>query len=226
MKKSILIGIVSLLSYNFTMAQSQKAVITTTQGDIELIFYDNTPLHRDNFIKLAKDGFYDSLLFHRVIPEFMIQGGDPDSKNAKPGTPLGGGSIGDRVPAEFRPELYHRKGALAAARDNNPEKASSSCQFYIVVGKTLTDAELDNLESRTGVKYPVEHRQVYKTEGGTPFLDQGYTVYGQVIRGIDVVEKIVVAKRNQMDRPDEDQRILKVKITKAKKKDKKLLPKL
>lgn len=224
MKKSILIGTFSLLMIGSAVAQSKKAIITTTQGTIELVLYDSTPLHSNNFIKLAEDGFYDSLLFHRVIPEFMIQGGDPDSKHAKPGTPLGGGSAGERIPAEFRPELFHRRGALAAARDNNPEKASSGCQFYIVVGKTYTDADLDNLEGRTGVKYTKSQRNVYKDRGGTPFLDQNYTVFGQVIRGMDVVEKIVSVKRDGMDRPNEDQRILNVKIKKTNKKDKRLLP--
>ena len=224
MKRIILAGLVSLIIVNFASAQKYKALISTTQGDIELILFDQTPLHRDNFIKLSKEGVYDSLLFHRVIPEFMIQGGDPESKNAKPGAPLGGGSVGDRIPAEFIEGIYHRRGALAAARDNNPEKASSSCQFYIVVGKKLTDAELENIENRTGIKYTPEQKEVYKTVGGTPFLDGNYTVYGQVIKGMDVVEKIISVQRNKMDRPDEDQRILKVTISKAKKKDRKLLP--
>jgi len=181
---------------NFTVT------ITTDSGVIVVKLSDSTPLHRDNFVKLVKQGFYDSLLFHRVIPQFMIQGGDPTSKNAPAGNMLGnGGGDMTRIPAEFHPSLFHKKGALAAARDGNPEKASSACQFYIVEGKTFTDAELDMMETRLGRKYTAEQRNIYKTIGGTPFLDNNYTVYGEVISGLDVIHKIVTAQRDASDRP-------------------------
>src|SRR5690606_39266199 len=126
----------------------------------------------------ASEGFYDSTLFHRIIPQFMIQGGDPQSKNAPAGTPLGNGDIGYRIDAEINDVNFHRYGAVAAARDNNPDKSSSGCQFYIVVGKKYTDAELDQLNPRGERAFTPEQREVYKTEGGTPFLDGFYTVFG------------------------------------------------
>jgi cyclophilin family peptidyl-prolyl cis-trans isomerase len=179
-----------------------RVLIKTDSGIMIIKLYDSTPLHRDNFIKLVKEKFYDSLLFHRIIPEFMIQGGDPLSKNAPSGTMLGsGGGEMTRIPAEFRTSYIHKKGALAAARDGNPEKASSACQFYIVQGKKVTDAELDMMEQRKGMKYTAEQRNIYKTAGGTPFLDQEYTVYGEVVSGMDVIRKIVSAPRDKADRP-------------------------
>jgi len=189
--------------------------IETTMGHIVVEVYSDVPQHAENFLKLAKEGFYDSLLFHRVIPNFMIQGGDPDSKRAMDGQMLGNGDIGYKVPAEFMlPKYYHKKGALAAARDNNPEKASSGCQFYLVVGKQFTDGDLDMMETRNGVKYSVEARNDYKTIGGTPHLDGGYTVYGQVVKGQDVVDAISSAPRNASDRPNENVRILSMTIKK------------
>lgn len=162
-----------------TMPGSDKSIrvkISTDSGIIIVKLYDSTPLHRDNFVKLVKEGFYDSLLFHRVIPQFMIQGGDPLSKNASPGTILGnGGAEMTRIPAEFNASLFHKKGVLAAARDNNPQKASSACQFYIVEGKISSDAELNQIEQFYGIKYTPEQRKIYTTMGGTPFLDQNYT---------------------------------------------------
>lgn len=216
MKKIALLAFL-LLSFTFSFGQKVKAVITTTYGDIELFLYDNTPKHRDNFIKLAKDHFYDSTLFHRVIPSFMIQGGDPGSKNAPAGKMLGDGDVGYRVPAEINDSSFHKRGALAAARDNNPEKSSSGCQFYIVVGKKYTDAELDKITQRTGRKFTTSQREAYKTIGGTPQLDGNYTVYGEVTKGMDIVDKIVAQPRNSMDRPDADQLILKVRLIKKKK---------
>jgi cyclophilin family peptidyl-prolyl cis-trans isomerase len=187
----------------------------TTKGDIIIEVYADVPKHAENFLKLAKEGFYDSLLFHRVIPDFMIQGGDPDSKNAMNGQMLGNGDIGYKVPAEFMlPKYYHKKGALAAARDNNPEKASSGCQFYLVVGRLFSDADLTNMESRSGVKYSEQARTDYKTIGGTPHLDGSYTVYGQVVKGQDVVDAISSSPRNASDRPNEDIRILSTKVKK------------
>lgn len=211
-KLALLVLLVS--SFTFSFAQKVKAVITTTYGDIELFLYDNTPQHRDNFVKLAKKHFYDGTLFHRVIPGFMIQGGDPDSKNAPAGKMLGDGDVGYRVPAEINDVDYHKRGVLAAARDNNPDKSSSGCQFYITVGKKATDAELDKITQRTGRKFTNEQKEVYKTIGGTPFLDGNYTVYGEVTKGMDIVDKIASEARNQADRPNVDQVILKIRIKK------------
>lgn len=213
MKKNLLLPAL-LLSCTLTFAQKYRAVITTSYGNIELFLYDNTPRHRDNFVKLAKAHFYDGTLFHRVIPEFMIQGGDPDSKNAAPGAPLGEGDVGYRIPAEIRDENIHKRGVLAAARDNNPDKSSSGCQFYITVGKKFTDESLDKMAQRTKKKYTPEQRELYKTAGGTPHLDGSYTVYGEVTKGMDIVDKIVNQPRNGMDRPNEDQKILKVRVKK------------
>ena len=179
----------------------------TTLGVVKFKLYNETPQHRDNFLKLVNQKFYDSLLFHRVIKDFMIQGGDPESKNAKPGVMLGNGDVGYRVPAEFNSNLFHKKGALAAARDNNPEKASSGCQFYIVHGKKFTDDDLNRMESQTKRTLPAEQREFYKTIGGTPHLDMGYTVYGEVIEGLDVIDKIAAVKTAPGDRPVEDVRI-------------------
>lgn len=180
--------------------------ITTDYGTIKIKLYDETPQHRDNFIKLAKEGFYNGTLFHRVIQGFMIQGGDPNSKNAPAGQPLGMGDVGYTVPAEFNPALIHKKGALCAARTDNPTKASSGCQFYIVQGKTYTDSELDQMEARAGIKYTPAQREIYKKSGGTPFLDMNYTVYGEVTEGLDVVDKIAAVQTNRQagDRPAQD----------------------
>lgn len=202
-----------LIAFSAT-AQKYRATITTQYGKVEMTLYDATPKHRDNFVKLAKKHFYDGTLFHRVIPEFMIQGGDPESKQAAADKALGNGDVGYRIPAEFNDKLYHKKGALAAARDGNPEKASSGCQFYIVVGKKFDSTALSNISNRTGVKYTEEQKQVYATTGGTPHLDNNYTVFGQVTKGMDIVEKIVAAKRNGMDRPNEDQKIIKLRVKK------------
>lgn len=213
MKKVFLLSFLLLCCIG-SFAQKYRATITTAYGKIELFLYDNTPKHRDNFVKLAKEHFYDGTLFHRVIPEFMIQGGDPDSKTAKAGVPLGNGDVGYRIPAEIKEENIHKRGVLAAARDNNPDKSSSGCQFYIVVGKKFTDSELDNIAKRTGKKYTTAQRDLYKTIGGTPHLDNNYTVYGEVTKGMDVVEKIVGQARDRMDRPNTDQRIEKVRVKK------------
>lgn len=182
--------------------------ISTDSGIIIVRLSDSTPLHRDNFAKLVKEGFYDSLLFHRVIPQFMIQGGDPTSKYAQPGMMLGnGGDNLSRIPAEFKPSLYHKKGVLAAARDGNPEKASSACQFYLVEGKLWTDEQLNMLEQQKGVKYTPEQRINYKTIGGTPHLDGAYTVFGEVETGIEVIGKIANVSRDANNRPLGDLRM-------------------
>lgn len=200
--------------------------LVTTMGSIVVRLSDSTPLHRDNFLKLAKQGYYDSILFHRVINQFMIQGGDPDSKRAAPGIPLGEGGPAYTIPAEFRTTLFHKKGALAAARegdDVNPQKASSGSQFYIVQGRTFTDGRMDTLETTRlkGRKIPANEREVYKTLGGTPHLDQGYTVFGEVIKGLDVVDKIAAvptSKGDDRDRPLQDVRIIKAKLIKRSRK--------
>ncbi|HEY0610570.1 MAG TPA: peptidylprolyl isomerase, partial [Chitinophaga sp.] len=179
--KRLLLLLLLLGAATGAMCKHRKVKVITPYGTMIIMLYDQTPLHRDNFIKLVKQHFYDSLLFHRVINTFMIQGGDPESKHAQPGVMLGNGENGYTVPAEFQLDLYHRRGVLAAARDENPAKASSGCQFYIVQGKKWTEAELDKLEQTRlgGRKIPVDQREVYKTTGGTPQLDQRYTVFGQ-----------------------------------------------
>lgn len=238
-------------------------LIETNYGNIKVKLYNETPLHRDNFLKLVKDGVYNDLLFHRVINEFMIQGGDPSSKTASDTTQLGSGDLGYTVPAEFKtPQLYHKKGALAAARTGNevnPEKASSASQFYIVTGKTMSENELKKMdkqrverlkqsvfnelqnlnkstikelyasgdretlnelknnmieeaeeeakERESEVLFTEEQKDVYKTIGGTPFLDGEYTVFGEVIEGLDIVDKIQQAKTNPQDRPVENIRM-------------------
>lgn len=213
--RRVVLSAILLLSISISsIAQKYRATITTTYGKIELFLYDNTPKHRDNFVKLAKEHFFDSTLFHRVIPQFMIQGGDPDSKHAPAGAPLGDGDVGYRVPAEINNVDFHKRGVLAAARDNNPDKSSSGCQFYITVGKKYTDAELDNISKRTGRVFTKEQREIYKTIGGTPHLDGNYTVYGEVTKGMDIVDKIVMQPRAVGDRPNADQRILKIRVKK------------
>jgi peptidyl-prolyl cis-trans isomerase B (cyclophilin B) len=211
MKKLMLFLGVVLFSLTQLMSQEEnsnvKVLISTSVGDIKIMLYDGTPQHRDNFVKLVEEGFYDDLLFHRVIPSFMIQGGDPDSKDAKAKARLGNGGPDYTIPFEYDPEYFHKRGALAAARmpdDVNPSKASSGSQFYIVQGKVYGDAELDQIELRMGVTFTKEQREVYKTVGGTPFLDRNYTVFGEVIEGMDVVDKIAAMDRDKFDRPEED----------------------
>lgn len=194
---------------------SEKLVeITTDYGVMIARLYDSTPKHRDNFIKLVNQKFYDSLLFHRVINGFMIQGGDPTSKNADSTTMLGGGSApGERIPAEFKQNFFHKKGALAAARDGNPEKASSNCQFYIVQGKKIDTAQLrQTAEQRikanpNSYNYTAAQKEIYQRIGGTPFLDQNYTVFGEVISGLNVLDAIANAPTQPGDRPKKDIRM-------------------
>lgn len=241
--------------------------IETTAGDIKVKLYNETPKHRDNFIKLVKDGMYEGTLFHRVIKDFMIQAGDPDSKNAPKGKMLGAGDVGYTIPAEFvYPKFFHKKGALSAARqgDNvNPKKESSGCQFYIVTGKVYNDSTLLSMESQMNenkvnvifntlaqkhmkeiykmrkandenglydlqeklfaeaqemaAKQPEFHFtpeqiEAYTTVGGTPHLDGEYTVFGEVVEGMDVVDKIQQVKTDRSDRPEEDVKIIKATI--------------
>lgn len=190
-------------------------LIETTYGNIKIKLYDETPLHKENFLKLVSEKLYDDQIFHRVINNFMIQAGDPKSKNAKPGQPLGYGDLGYTIPAEFNKDLFHKKGALAAARqpDNvNPNKESSASQFYIVHGKVYSNQELDLMEQRgIHIKFTEEQRKTYTTVGGTPHLDYAYTVFGEVIEGIDIVDKIASVKTDKRDRPLNDIK-LKIKI--------------
>jgi len=244
-----------------------KVEIETEYGTMVFRLYDETPLHRDNFIKLAQEGFYDELLFHRVINQFMIQGGDPKSKNAQPGQRLGGGDPGYTIPAEIKPELFHKKGTLAAARtpdQMNPEKRSSGSQFYIIQGEVFSEAGLDSLEMMLNArqaqsiqqtvfreheqelnklmhsgqqdslnirlaelkelatqkvseseqyKISPEKRQAYTTIGGYPSLDGGYTVFGEMLEGFEILDKIAAVQTDRFDRPTNDIK-MKVKILK------------
>lgn len=196
---------------NFEVAVGDKT------GIITIALYNETPLHRDNFIKLVNDKFYDGVLFHRIIKGFMIQGGDPDSKNAKPGQQLGNGGVGYTIPAEFNPSLYHKRGALAAARlgdAQNPQKASSGCQFYIVDGRTFTAQDMQMMSQRTGYQWTVDQINMYTTLGGAPHLDGGYTVFGEVISGMDIVDLIASHPKNSSDRPTKDVKIISATIVK------------
>ena len=242
----------------------KKIEMVTNKGTIVLKLYNKTPYHRDNFLNLAKNKAFDSLLFHRVISTFMIQAGDPDSRTATKNDTLGEGDAPYTVKAEFHDSLFHKKGVLAAARDNNPERASSAMQFYIVQGKVFNDSLLllaeerinkgkairdykkngayisliDSLDSAmnkpdyqkyyaiqdsiwniakkdsTFIRYtiPEYQRTIYKTEGGTPHLDQNYTVFGEVIEGLHVVDSIASVSTNALDRPKKDVRILTTKL--------------
>ncbi len=238
--------------------------MTTTKGKILLELYNETPKHRDNFIKIVNDGVLDSLLFHRVIDQFMVQAGDPESKHAEPDFQLGNGGLEYTVDAEMHPDLFHKRGALGAARDGNPERASSSTQFYIVqrgprsdslidvdqkringwlaehymqkdsLFSTLFNARDEAISTRNEEAYykvmdsigkiaetyegferytiPESHREVYRTQGGTSHLDQNYTVFGEVIEGMNVVDSIAIVKTNDADRPVEDVRILSINV--------------
>ena len=184
-----------------------RVKITTSLGDIVIKLSNKTPKHRDNFIKLVNEHFYDSLLFHRVINNFMIQGGDPNSKNASAGTLLGNGDVHYTIPAEFDSTLYHKRGALAAARDNNPEKASNGCQFYIVQGKKVNGDELDIIELQKNMWFSPAKRMTYKINGGTPKLDMNYTVFGEVETGMEIVDKIITVQTDENNRPKTDVRM-------------------
>lgn len=270
MKKRLIVSFLMSLIFMTANAENKETMvlITTDYGKMKVKLYNETPQHRDNFIKLAQKGFYDGLLFHRVIKGFMIQGGDPDSKNAPASKQLGAGDVGYTIPAEFvYPQYYHKKGALAAARQGdqvNPEKRSSGCQFYIVQGDKMTDSKLDQMENmsinkekearfyqivnqrneevkklrmardqeglqklqaeiiakidkefagKSGKKMPANMREDYKKLGGTPFLDNEYTVFGEVVEGLEVIDAIAAVKTAPGDRPLEDVK-MKVEILK------------
>jgi cyclophilin family peptidyl-prolyl cis-trans isomerase len=209
-KISMLIPLISAFSLFYKDSNSQPlplqdriVLISTKYGDIKIRLFNDTPRHRDNFIKLAKKGFYDGTIFHRVIKSFMIQGGDPNSKDAGPNEMLGNGGPGYNIPAEIKENHFHKKGALAAARlpDNiNPGKESSGSQFYIVQGKVFSQADIVGM----GKDMSTEQIKAYTTIGGTPHLDGEYTVFGEVIEGLDVVDKIANIKTGKNDRPLED----------------------
>ena len=188
-----------------------KVLFKTTFGDITVALYDDTPQHKANFIKLVNDKFYDGVLFHRIIKGFMIQGGDPNSKTAKAGQRLGDGDVGYTIPAEFVSGHYHKRGALAAAREPdqvNPQKASSGCQFYIVDGTVYDNDKMTLIAQRTGKTFSPEQVQAYTTVGGAPWLDGDYTVFGEVIKGMEVVDKIAGQQKDGNDRPLEDIKII------------------
>ena len=223
--KTIICAIIMAFSLGLRAQESnncKEVLLETTVGNIKLKLYNETPLHRDNFLKLVNLHVYDSLLFHRVIKDFMIQCGDPKSKEAKPGDFLGEGDLDWTVEQELRlPQLYHRRGVLAAAREpdsDNPYRESSACHFYLAWGKTFTDAELDKMQQRLDtlygyrVKITPEMRETYKTIGGIPHLDGGYTVFGEIAEGLDVLEKIQQTATDENDRPLEDVRILKATV--------------
>jgi peptidyl-prolyl cis-trans isomerase B (cyclophilin B) len=185
----------------------QLVKISTDYGDMVVKLYNGTPLHRDNFIKLVKGHYYDGTLFHRVIKDFMIQGGDPDSKGAAPGQMLGNGGPGYTIPAEFRKEYFHKKGVIAAARESdniNPEKASSGSQFYIVQGRKWSNMELNTMEQQRHHLIPWEQKEIYMKIGGTPHLDGNYTVFGEVISGLNVIDSIAALPGDRMNRPLKD----------------------
>lgn len=202
-----------------------EVLFETTAGNIRIALFDDTPQHRDNFLNNVKEHVYDSLLFHRVIKNFMVQCGDLHSKHAKPGQQLGYGDYNYTVEAEFRlPKLYHRRGMVAMAREGdrvNPERRSSACQFYIVWGQVCSDARLEKVQERLDaatqgqVKLTPEMIEVYKTIGGTPHLDGQYTVFGEVVEGLDVVDRIQQQAVDENDRPLEDIRVLKATVTKG-----------
>lgn len=218
----LLLVVLVFAAFMPAMAQSRQVVLETTEGKIVLTLFDDTPRHRDNFLRLVNEQFYDSLLFHRVIKNFMIQGGDPDSRHAEPGVTLGEGSTDSTIVAEFYDAeghlLHpHKRGAVAAARESdneNPERRSSGCQFYIVWGKTYATQQLyqigDKVEAQTDhhVTMTDELLDLYHDVGGVPHLDGQYTVFGEVSEGLEVVDRIQKVQTDDYDRPIDDVRIL------------------
>ena len=209
-----------IMTSTMIYAQDKRRVVMmqTTAGNIRIELYNETPLHRDNFVRLVNEHFYDSLLFHRVIKSFMIQAGDPVSRHAQPGVFLGDSSLNYTIPAEIRtPQIYHKRGAVAMAREPdevNPEQNSSSCQFYIVWGKRFSSQAIERVQERLdtikgGIKLTDEMISTYRKTGGTPHLDGTYTVFGEVTEGLDVIERIQAVMTDDDDRPVDDQRILK-----------------
>ncbi|MBO4486994.1 MAG: peptidylprolyl isomerase [Bacteroidaceae bacterium] len=221
---SLLLSLLLCISLSAKKEKQTIVELLTSKGKITLRLYNETPLHRDNFVKLVKEGYFNDLLFHRVIQDFMIQGGDPDSRDAAPGRMLGEGGPDYTLPAEIRfPQIFHKRGVLAAAREGdltNPERRSSGSQFYIVWGKTFSREDIDKLAARmerdSGGKFtmPDEVRKYYMHYGGTPHLDGAYTVFGEVVKGIEVVNAIQQVATDTNDRPIEDIKILYAEIKK------------
>ncbi len=225
-----LVAVLAMVSCAEQASQPRRVEMKTTAGDIVLELSDLTPIHRDNFMQLVEERYFDSLLFHRVIENFMIQGGDPRTRDISgkeffaDGDETGNPRYWEDIPAEINfPTLYHKRGALAAARegdDVNPQRRSSRTQFYIVWGRTFNDEQLDAQQQRITratagkVTLPDSIREVYKTVGGTPHLDGQYTVFGHVVSGLDVVDKIQRTATDSLDRPVEDVRIISVKEVK------------
>ena len=221
--KILLYFIASTITFQTFSQRKRKDYLVTFStpfGEMHAILHNQTPQHKKNFLKLVDDKFYDGLLFHRIIKSFMIQGGDPNSKKAKEGELLGNGDVGYKVPAEITPELFHKKGVIAAARDNNPEKASSGCQYYIVQGQVWNDSTLARQMARSPLRtYTEEQKNVYKTIGGTPHLDGNYTVFGQVIDNLWVIDSVANQPRDKNNRPLKD---IAMKITCKKMRKKKI----
>ena len=220
--KLTLLALALMVGSANAQTSTSEVLLETTAGNIRIALFDETPLHRDNFLKLVKEHVYDSLLFHRVIKDFMIQSGDLHSKHAQPGQRLGSGDYNYTVEAEFRlPKIFHRRGMVAMAREGdrgNPERRSSACQFYIVWGRVYNDARLmkvqERLDTTAHVQLTPEMQEVYKTVGGVPHLDGQYTVFGEVVEGLDVVDRIQQSATDPNDRPLEDIRILRATVTK------------
>ena len=222
MKRTVISLLFVCVAAAFVSAAGRKAVVLqTTAGDIRIELYDETPAHRDNFLKLVRSHFYDSLLFHRVVRNFVVQAGDPDSKQAEPGRMLGAGTLPYRLPAEVRlPELYHKRGAVAMAREAdeaNPRRESDACQFYIVWGKrhstAVVEAERERIDTLGGgAKMSDEMFETYRKVGGLPQLDGLYTVFGEVTMGMDVVEKMLDAETDDYDRPIYDIMIISARV--------------
>jgi cyclophilin family peptidyl-prolyl cis-trans isomerase len=213
MKNIRIVYLTALLFVSLSLVEAQVSrtgpliKIETNLGDMIIMLYDQTPLHRDNMLKLIDEGYYNGQLFHRVIKNFMIQGGDPHSVNADRGQRLGTGGPGYTIPAEFNDNLFHKKGALAAARMGdqvNPSRASSGSQFYIVQGQVFTIDALKSLEQRRSSPFTPEAIEAYTTLGGTPHLDGAYTVFGEVVEGLDVIDLIASTPTDSNDRPVED----------------------
>lgn len=214
----------SLSQCGWAQEKRTEVLLETTQGNIRIALFNETPKHRDNFLELVRTQFYDSLLFHRVIEDFMIQGGDPTSRRAEAGQRLGRGELDYTIEPEFRlPQLFHRRGMVAAAREPdriNPERRSGACQFYIVWGQRLSDAQIERVQERLdtlthgGVKITPEMAETYKTLGGTPHLDGQYTVFGEVVEGMDVVDAIQHMSVDKYYRPYTDVRILRATVCK------------
>ncbi len=217
---TFLLSLLLCLALSAKKDKQTRVELFTSKGTIVLKLYNETPIHRDNFVKLVKEGYFNDLLFHRVIEDFMIQGGDPDSRDAAPDKLLGEGDPGYTLPAEIKfPQIYHKRGVLAAAREGdqtNPERRSSGSQFYIVWGKTFSREDIEkvaaHVERTTGYIMPEELKNYYMHYGGTPHLDGAYTVFGEVVKGLEVVNAIQQVATDRNDRPLEDIKILSAKI--------------